>query len=108
MRNNPRHHIAADESRWVVGPRSGIVQVVNKCGARFGHYRCDRWPHHGYHGTNAHSPEETAPSVAARRIEWTGTGANAREREVADDPRSVPVPQQRRPPSCETTSENGR
>lgn len=81
-RHNPRHHIAADETRWSVGPNSGETHVVNKCTARFGEYQCDRWPHVGYHGAQV-SPD---PALAhLRRIEWIGNGASAEERVYEDD-----------------------
>lgn len=86
LRRNPRHHIAADETRWTVGPNSGVAHVVEKCPARFGDYQCDRWPHVGYHGARASSD----PALAhLRRIEWTGNGMSAEERVYEEDGATV-------------------
>lgn len=83
---NPRHHIGADQSRWAVGAQSGRVQRVGKCSATFEHYRCDRWPHVGYHGVTVRFPEGSGSSSA--RLEWTGSGANACPRVVENEDRS--------------------
>lgn len=82
-----RHHTAADHTRWTVGRRSGLPSPVAKCAATYqGEHRCDRWEHggYGYHHANAHYPEGKIPRQ--ERIEWTGTGVEARRRvREADD-----------------------
>lgn len=80
---SPRHHIAPDGSRWTVGRKSGVAQPVPKCDAVYGAYRCDRWPHVGYHGAQLRS--ETGDVTRSERIEWIGTGAGAAPRAVAND-----------------------
>jgi hypothetical protein len=80
---SPRHHIAADGSRWTVGRKSGLAQPVHKCDAVYDVYRCDRWPHIGYHGAQLRS--ETGDVTRSERIEWIGTGVGAAARVRPDD-----------------------
>lgn len=80
---SPRHHIAADGSRWTVGRKSGLAQPVHKCDAVYDVYRCDRWPHIGYHGAQLRT--EVGDVTRSERIEWVGTGVDAAARAVAED-----------------------
>lgn len=85
LKRHCRHHIGADETRWTVGPKSGVAEQVSKCKAMYqGTYRCDRWPHQGAHGAMVEYPEGKIPR--RERVEWTGNGKDARRytREVDD------------------------
>lgn len=74
---SPRHHIAADQSRWTVGRKSGLARRLEKCGALYGEYRCDRWPHAGPHGAPARAPQGSPPR--GERVQWIGNGSAARQ-----------------------------
>ena len=79
MKRESHHHVAPDGTRWTIGAKSGMPQVVPMCTATYqGMYTCKRWRHGGDHVAIAQYPPGKIPR--SERIEWSGDGDKARRR----------------------------